>query len=131
MILVVTATISIPDPFQPGFEMEGGPMMILAASAVAYCLAHVIALSAYVKSKSDDRFKDLERPFCAPKIWKYVAIFMVGYEALVLIPCLLYWMWAYFGVLTIIVGMVILSAFFPLWFYTQNQLRKDAEATEA
>jgi hypothetical protein len=40
-------------------------------------------------------------------------------------------MWAYFGVLTIIVGMVILSAFFPLWFFTQNQLRKDAEAAEA
>ncbi|MCL1978979.1 MAG: APC family permease, partial [Methanomassiliicoccaceae archaeon] len=85
MILVVTATVEIGD-------FVGGPMMILAASAVAYCLAHVVALSAYFKSKTDARFKDLERPFSAPRGWKYVALGMVCYEAFVLIPCLLYWM---------------------------------------
>jgi amino acid transporter len=131
MLLVVTATVEIADPTRPGEVMAGGPLMILSASAVAYCIAHVICLSAYVKSKSDDRFKDMERPFCAPKGWKYVAMFMVGYEALVLIPCLIYWMYTIYGILTIIVGIVILAAFFPLWFYTQNQLRKDAEAAEA
>jgi len=113
MLLVVTATVQIGD-------MMGGPIMILAASAVAYCLAHVIALSAYVKSRTDARFKDLPRPFSAPKGWKFVAMAMVVYEAAVLIPCLLYWMWTIYGILTLVVGMIILAAFFPVWFYSQG-----------
>ena len=113
MILVVTATVEIGD-------MVGGPVMILAASAVAYCLAHVVALSAYVKSRTSVRFKDLVRPFSAPKGWKYVAAAMVVYEAFVLIPCLIYWMYTIYGYLTLIVGMVILLAFIPIWFYTQK-----------
>ncbi|MCL2509470.1 MAG: APC family permease [Methanomassiliicoccaceae archaeon] len=113
MILVVTATVQIGD-------FTGGPMMILAASAVAYCLAHVVALSAYVKSKTNIRFKDLVRPFSAPKGWKYVAACMVCYEAFILIPCLIYWMYEQYGYLTMIVGMIILVMFIPIWFYTQG-----------
>ncbi|MCL1811409.1 MAG: APC family permease [Methanomassiliicoccaceae archaeon] len=119
MILVVTATVEIGD-------FVGGPMMILAASAVAYCLAHVVALSAYYKSRTDARFKDLERPFSAPRGWKYVALAMVFYEAVILIPCLIYWMNTWMGLLTMIVGAIILVAFFPLWFYTQKTNPVDA-----
>jgi len=128
MILVVTATVQIGD-------FTGGPMMILAASAVAYCLAHVVALSAYVKSKINARFKDLPRPFSAPRGWKYVAIAMVIYEAFVLIPCLFYWMNlngdGNFAIqLTTIVGLIILLMFFPIWYYTQNTNPGD-DRTEA
>ena len=129
MILIVTATAEIPDPLgEPGAVMVGGPVMILAASAVSYCLAHVIALSAYFKSKTDIRFKDLARPFSAPKGWKYVALFMVFYEACVLIPCLIYWMYLAYGLMTMIVGIVILGGFFPIWFWTQSKLMKDGGA---
>jgi amino acid transporter len=124
MILILTATVQIGD-------FVGGPVMILAASAVAYCIAHVIALSAYVKSKRDPRFKDLPRPFSAPKGWMYVAVFMVFYEAFVLIPCLIYWMNELYGALTMIVGTVILLAFIPLWFYTQKNSSEEITAAES
>jgi Amino acid transporters len=100
--------------------MVGNPVAILAASGVGYCLAHVIALSAYVKSKSDPRFKDLPRPFSAPKGWKYVAMILVVYELCILTPCLLYWSVEIYSFQSVIIGLVILMAFLPIWFLTQR-----------
>jgi len=104
----------------------GSVMVILSASSVAYCFAHVVCQSAYYKSKTDARFKDLERPFSAPRGWKYVSLVLVVYEAAILIPCLLYWMtfgpWNDSDIpwLPVALGILILLAFFPIWFYTQK-----------
>ncbi len=124
MLLVVTATVEIGG-------VAGGPVMILAASAVAYCLAHVVALSAYYKSRTNARFKDLPRPFSAPRGWKYVALAMVFYEAVVLIPCLLYWMLDIYGIVTVILGIIILLVFVPIWFYTQTKNTDALDAAES
>ncbi|MCL2148111.1 MAG: APC family permease [Methanomassiliicoccaceae archaeon] len=124
LLLIVTATIEI-----GGIE-GGGPVMILAASGIGYCLAHVIALSAYVKARTNIRFKNLERPFSAPKGWKYVAAGMVGYEAFVLIPALIYWMYDLFkpSYLPFVLAVVVFGMFFPIWFYTQNKNKAEAAA---
>ena len=98
----------------------GNPVAILAASGIGYCLAHVIALSAYVKSKSDARFKDLDRPFKAPRGWKYVAMALVVYQLCVLTPCLLFWSIEIYSINSVIIGLVILMAFVPIWFLTQR-----------
>jgi amino acid transporter len=122
MVLVLTATAEI-----EGLG-SGGPMMILAGSAISYCLAHVVALSAYVKSRTNARFKDLVRPFSAPKGWKYIAAGMVFYEACVLIPCLIYWMWE--NDWNLIIGPIIILVIIPIWFWTQNKVMKEKAAEE-
>ena len=126
LILIVSATIEI-----GGIE-GGGPVMILAASGIGYCIAHVIALSAYVKSKTNIRFKDLPRPFSAPRGWKYVAAGMVIYEACVLIPCLIFWMYDLFGgaPLPFILAVIVFGMFFPLWFFTQKKNSEQNGGTE-
>jgi len=101
--------------------LVGNPVAILAASGIGYCLAHVVALSAYVKSRTDKRFKDLPRPFSAPRGWKYIAAAMVVFEACVLIPCLFYWSMEVYGFSSVLIGLVILMVFFPIWFITQNK----------
>lgn len=103
------------------------PVAILAASGVGYCIAHVIALSAYVKSKSSPRFKSLPRPFSAPRGWKYVAGGMVIYELCVLTPCLLIWSLEVYGMVPVIIGMVILTVFVPIWFLTQRANKEGLE----
>ncbi|MDR3283000.1 MAG: APC family permease [Candidatus Methanoplasma sp.] len=97
----------------------GNPVAILAASGIAYCFAQIIALAAYVKSKSSPRFKDLPRPFSAPRGWKYVAACICIYELVVLLPCLLYWSVDVYGLQSVIIGAVILLVFIPVWFITQ------------
>lgn len=108
----------------------GNPVAILAASGIGYCIAHVVALSAYVKSKTNPRFKDLERPFSAPRGWKYVAMILVIYQAFVLLPCLFYWSIDVYEMVPVIVGMIILLVFVPIWFATQST-NKEALETES
>ena len=112
--------------------LGGSLMVILSASSVAYCFAHVVCQSAYYKSKTDARFKDLERPFSAPRGWKYVSLALVIYELFILIPCLIYWMmvgpWEG-GVMPVVLGIIILLVFFPIWVYTQRTNPGDVSAT--
>lgn len=108
----------------------GNPVAILAASGIGYCFAHVIALSAYVKSRTSPRFRDLPRPFSAPRGWKYVAAALVIYEACILIPCLFYWSIEIYELVPVIVGMVILLAFLPIWFLTQSYNREGVETDQ-
>ncbi len=109
----------------------GNPVEILAASGIAYCIAHVIALSAYVKSKTNPRFKDLERPFSAPRGWKYVAMVLVVYELFVLLPCLFFWSIEVYQLVPVMVGMVILLVFIPIWFLTQGTNKEALETAES
>jgi amino acid transporter len=97
----------------------GNPVAILAASGIAYCFAQIIALAAYVKSKTNPRFKDLPRPFSAPRGWKYVAAAVCLYEAAVLLPCLVYWSADVYGSRSVVIGAIILLVFIPIWFVTQ------------
>ena len=97
-------------------------MTILSASAMGYCLANGIALAAFVKTRTNVRFKDLDRPFHAPSVWKYVIAILVCYQFFVLFPCLLYWSYVQSnGYLPVILGFVILLAFIPVWYYVQKK----------
>ena len=108
-------------------------MTVLTASAIGYCIANGVALTAYVKTKTNPRFKDLNRPFKAPKGWKYVISIMVAVQFFVWLPCLLYW--SYYltsGFIAIILGIVVLAAFIPVWYWVQkkNASAKGSEASE-
>jgi amino acid transporter len=97
-------------------------MTILSASAMGYCIANGVALAAYVKTKRDTRFKDLDRPFKAPKGWKYVISVMCFIQFFVWLPCLVYWSYVLSaGYTPLILGVIILLMFIPVWFWVQNK----------
>lgn len=97
-------------------------MTVLTASAIGYCIANGIALLAFVKTRRNPKFANMERPFKAPKVWTYVIMLMAGLQFFVWIPSLLYWSYINSGgFIAIILGIIILSAFIPLWWFTQKK----------
>ena len=108
-------------------ELSTTIMTILTASAIGYCIANGIALAAFVVTRSNPRFKDLDRPFKAPGPWKYVISVMVIVQFCVWLPSLMYW--SYYltgGFIAIIIGVVILALFIPVWFWVQSKNSQSA-----
>jgi amino acid transporter len=105
---------------------------ILAASGMGFCIALAIASAAYVVARTNPRFKDLPRPYSAPRGWKYVAGCMAIYQGFILLPCLIYWSMEVYGTSSVIVGTVILIVFVPIWLITQSKeaVDEDAEGVE-
>ncbi len=109
----------------------GSVGMILAASSFGFSFALGMAMLAYVVSKKSPRFKDLPRPYTAPRGWYYVACFLMIYQLFVLIPCLAYWCingGIENGVFSVIIGAVILMLYIPLWFGLQYFHGKEEES---
>ncbi|MDR1404609.1 MAG: APC family permease [Candidatus Methanoplasma sp.] len=103
-------------------------MTILSASAMGYCVANGIALAAYVKTKTNPRFRNLDRPFKAPRGWRYIITVMCLVQFVVWLPCLVYW--SYFlsgGYTPAILGAVIIIAFIPLWCWVQRNAKPVSE----
>ncbi len=109
----------------------GSVGMILAASSFGFSFALGMAMVAYIVSHRDPRFKDLERPYKAPRGWFYVACFLMCYQFFVLIPCLAYWCingGIENGTFSVIIGAVILLMYVPLWFALQYAHSKEMES---
>jgi amino acid transporter len=109
----------------------GSVGMILAASSFGFSFALGMGMLAYVVSKRSPRFKDLPRPYKAPKGWFYVACFLMGYQFFVLIPCLAYWCingGIENGTFSVIIGAVILLLYIPIWFLLQYAHGKAEES---
>ncbi len=108
--------------------MDTTTMTVLTASAIGYCLANGIALGAFVVTRRSARFKDLERPFKAPRGWQYVIAVMCAIQFCVWLPCLMYW--SYYmsgGVIAIVIALCILAAFVPVWFAVQKKIANTTE----
>ncbi len=108
----------------------GSVGMILAASSFGFSFALGMGMLAYVVSKRSPRFKDLPRPFKAPRGWFYVALFLMCYQFFVLIPCLAYWCingGIENGTFSVILGAVILLIYVPIWFILQYRAGKEDE----
>jgi amino acid transporter len=117
--------------FNLALVLMGSPLAILAASAIAYVIAFAIGLVAYVKAKRDIEMAKLERPYKAPRGWIYVAAVL----AILQIPFLLIgavyinnYEYAWVGNA---VGFGVLAVFFPLWVYSQHEVRKREDKEEA
>ena len=114
-------------------EMTTTSMTVLTASALGYCLANGIALSAFVITRRNARFKDLDRPFKAPRGWQYVILVFVVIQFVVFFPSLMYWSYIQSGgFIAIALAIVILLIFIPVWYWVQkNQSAgKEAQDTE-
>ncbi|MDR0524019.1 MAG: APC family permease [Candidatus Methanoplasma sp.] len=105
----------------------GNPVAILAASGMGFCIALSICSAAYVTSRTNPRFKDLPRPWSAPRGWKYVAACMAVYQGFVLLPCLMYWSYEAYGLTSVIVGIIVILAIVPIWLVTQAREYKEGE----
>lgn len=109
-------------------EMSTTTMTVLTASALGYCIANGIALAAFYITKTSPRFAQMDRPFKAPRGWKYAILVMCIIQFVVFFPSLMYW--SYYlsgGFIAIIIALVILALFVPVWYWVQTK----AEATEA
>ena len=109
----------------------GSVGMILAASSFGFSFALGMGMLAYVVSKRSPRFKDLPRPYKAPRGWFYVACFLMCYQFFVLIPCLAYWCingGIENGTFSVIIGAVILLLYVPVWFLLQYSHAKEEES---
>lgn len=98
-------------------------MTVLTASAIGYCIANCIALAAFVITRRKKEFADYDRPFKAPRHWHYIIAVMCVIQAVVWLPCLMYW--SYYltgGFIAIALGIVILLLFVPVWFWVQKNL---------
>ena len=70
----------------------------------------------------------MDRPFKAPRGWKYAILVMCIIQFVVFFPSLMYW--SYYlsgGFIAIIIALVILALFVPVWYWVQTK----ADATEA
>lgn len=100
----------------------GSVGMILAASSFGFAFALGMGMLAFVVSRTSPRFKDLPRPYRAPRGWLYVAGFLMIYQFFVLIPCLAYWCingGIENGVFSVVIGAVILLCYIPIWLVLQ------------
>ena len=112
-------------------SMDATIMTLLTASAIGYCIANGIALAAYVVTHKRAEFKDLERPFKAPRGWKYVIMVMCVIQFAVWLPCLMYW--SYYlsgGIIAIVMAVIILFCFIPLWYMVQKKDEAPAATAE-
>ena len=108
----------------------GSVGMILAASSFGFSFALGMGMLAFIVTRRSKRFKDLERPYKAPRGWFYVACFLMCYQFFVLIPSLAYWCISggiENGMFSVIIGAVILLMYLPLWLIIQRKNGEDDE----
>ncbi|MUL65185.1 amino acid permease [Mycobacterium sp. CBMA 234] len=95
---------------------------ILAASAIGYTCANGIGLFAYFRAKTNPAFANLERPFKAPKGWKWVALAFGLFNMPLCVIGVVYLNSLEIGWTSTLLGFVVLSVFIPIWLYTQHKL---------
>lgn len=103
---------------------------ILAAAAIGYTCANGISLFAYVKSKTSPAFANLERPFKAPRGWKYVALVFGLFNVPLCLIGVVYLNSLEIGWTSTWLGFVVLAVFIPIWLYTQHQSRSGEDKSD-
>lgn len=102
----------------------GTPGAILAASAIGYTCANGISLIAYFKARKDSAFANLERPFKAPKGWKYVAMVFGIFNLPLCLIGVVYLNSLEIGWASTWVAFIVLGLYIPVWFYSQYEFRR-------
>ena len=109
---------------------SGGPAAVLSASAIGYVFANGISLLAYYKAATDPKFKNLEKPFKAPKGWKYVALFFAFVNLVLFLAGIIYMNVTDpdIGPGPTMLGFVVLAVFIPLWWWAQKEIQNKRSA---
>lgn len=92
---------------------------ILAVSALGFAIALGMCMLAFIKSRRDPRFKDVERVYRAPKWALPGAYFMCIFEFFFMIPGLLYYVYDSMGFGYVIIGICATLLYVPCWIVIQ------------
>ena len=92
---------------------------ILAVSALGFAIALGMCMLAFIKSRRDPRFKDVERVYRAPKWALPGAYFMCIFEFFFMIPGLLYYVHDSMGFGYVITGICATLLYVPCWIVIQ------------
>lgn len=92
---------------------------ILAVSALGFAIALGMCMLAFIKSRHDPRFKNVERVYRAPKWAMPAAYFMAIFEFFFMIPGLLYYVYEMMGFGYCIIGVAATFLYIPCWIVIQ------------
>ena len=92
---------------------------ILAVSALGFAIALGMCMLAFIKSRRDPRFKDVERVYRARKWALPGAYFMCIFEFFFMIPGLLYYVYDSMGFGYVIIGICATLLYVPCWIVIQ------------
>lgn len=92
---------------------------ILAVSALGFAIALGMCMIAFIKSRHDPRFKDVERVYTAPKWALGGAYFMCIFEFFFMIPGLLYYVYDSMGFGYVLIGISATLLYVPCWIIIQ------------
>lgn len=92
---------------------------ILAVSALGFAIALGMCMLAFIKSRHDPRFKDVERVYRAPKWALPGAYFMAVFEFFFMIPGLLYYVYVTMGFGYCVIGLAATLLYVPCWVVIQ------------
>ena len=92
---------------------------ILAVSALGFAIALGMCMLAFIKSRHDPRFKDVERVYRAPRWAMPGAYFMAIFEFFFMIPGLLYYVYVGMGFGYCIIGLLATFLYVPCWILIQ------------
>lgn len=106
------------------------PVAIIAAASFGYILVNGISLFAFIKARRDPELKNLPRPYKAPRGWTFVALLVGLFNIPIILSGLVYLQIYESGIQSVIVGIVVLLIYVPIWVYSQRaheQPNKDVE----
>lgn len=92
---------------------------ILAVSALGFAIALGMCMLAFIKTRHDPRFKDVERVYKAPRWAMPAAYFMAIFEFFFMIPGLLYYVYVTMGFGYCIIGLAATFLYIPCWIVIQ------------
>lgn len=92
---------------------------ILAVSALGFAIALGMCMLAFIKSRRDPRFKDVERVYRAPRWALPGAYFMCIFEFFFMSPGLLYYVYDSMGFGYVIIGICATLLYVPCWIVIQ------------
>jgi len=92
---------------------------ILAVSALGFSICFGLLMYVFIKSRTDVRFKDVERKYKAPKWAIPGAYFMLIFEFFFMTPGLLYYVWQLFGLSYVFIGILTSVLYIPCWMVLQ------------
>jgi amino acid transporter len=92
---------------------------ILAVSALGFAIALGMCMLAFIKSRRDPRFKNVERVYRVGGVWYAGAWFMMIFEFFFMIPGLLYYVYDSMGIVYVFVGIAATLMYVPFWLGLQ------------
>ncbi|MBE6523932.1 MAG: APC family permease [Thermoplasmata archaeon] len=92
----------------------------LAISCPGYVITHGLCQLAFIKSRKDPRFKDVERIYKCPKGFVGISTGIVILEFFLFLPSLFWYLYTYSGVAYCVIAAFSILIYVPIWYGIQK-----------